>query len=127
MFYGLNMKDHTVSMLRLSDVLESLDISFNQLQDFCIMCGTDYNSNIDRIGPSKSFDLIYGNGSLEKLTEKMDTSILNYQRVRELFNCDKYELQISGFNTIDKLSLDTTSLRKFCFYNNITFQKLMNL
>lgn len=127
MFYGLNMKDHTVCVLRLSDVLKSLNISFNQLQDFCIMCGTDYNTNIDRVGPSKSFDLIHTNGSLEKLTEKMNTNVLNYERVRELFDCDKYELQITEFNTTEKLTLDTTSLRKFCFYNNITFQKLTNL
>lgn len=127
MFYGLNMKEHTVSILRLSDILEALNISFNQLQDFCIMCGTDYNNNIDRIGPSKSFDLIYSYGSLETLSEKIDTTVLNYERVRELFNCDKYELQISEFNTTDKLTLNTSFLCKFCFYNNITFQKLINL
>lgn len=126
MFYGLNMKDHTVNTLHLNDILEALNISFRQLQDFCIMCGTDYNNNIEKVGPSKSFDLIFSLGSLEKLTETMDTSILNFKRVRDLFNCDKYDLQINEFNTTDKLTLTSMELCKFCFYNNITFQKLIN-
>lgn len=126
MYYGLNMKEHTLNVLHLNDILEGLEISFNQLQDFCIMCGTDYNNNIEKIGPSKSFDLIFSFGSLENLSKKINTDVLNFERVRDLFNCDKFTLQITELIPCDKLTLQTPSLCKFCFYNNITFQKLIN-
>lgn len=124
MYFGLNLRDGMIHHLCRDDILERLQISFSQLRDFCIMCGTDYNTNIDKVGPIKSFDLIYQNISLEKITEKMDTSVLNFERVRDLFNCDKYELDINEINTIDKLNIYDNSLYKFCFYNNIKYQKL---
>lgn len=122
MLYGLNMKDHTLNILHLNDILESLHVTFSQLRDFCIMCGTDYNTNIEKVGPSKSFDLIVCHGSLEELSKKINTDILNFERVRELFNCDKYDLQITEMNLCNQLQLQTPSLCKFCFYNNVAFK-----
>ena len=55
--------------------------------DFCILCGTDYNSNIQGVGSVSSFRLIKEHSSLESISEntQYDTSCLNYHRVRELF------------------------------------------
>ena len=47
------------------------------------MCGTDYNKNIFRVGPSKALKLIQTHKSIDKV--EMDVSILNHKRVRELF------------------------------------------
>jgi 5'-3' exonuclease len=55
------------------------------------MCGTDYNKNIYRVGPSKSYDLLLKYDNIEdiKSNTKHDTDILKFPRVREIFT--KYE------------------------------------
>ena len=51
------------------------------------MCGTDYNKNIFRIGPEKSYKLLKEHGNIENIetNTKHDTSILKHVRVREMF------------------------------------------
>jgi 5'-3' exonuclease len=66
-------------------VLESLDLTSEQFLDFCIMCGTDYNGNIFKVGPVKALKLIKEFGGIEGLEGIYDTSVLNFGRGRELF------------------------------------------
>jgi 5'-3' exonuclease len=55
------------------------------------MCGTDYNPNIPRIGSKTAYKHILQHGNLEGITKKtkLDTSVLNYERTRELFTVFK--------------------------------------
>lgn len=69
----------------VADILNLLDLEYSQFVDFGIMCGTDYNSNMRLIGPVKSYRLLRNYGLIEDLPEHYDTSVLNYQRGRELF------------------------------------------
>jgi len=73
--------------ITLQDILTAIDFTYEQFRDLCIMCGTDYNSNIFRIGPEKSYQLLKKHESIDKLL--LDTSILNHVRGRELFGRDK--------------------------------------
>ena len=68
-------------------LLEGLELEYKQLLDLCIMCGTDYNSNIPRVGSKTAYKRIIQHGGLEQITKEtsLDTSILNYKRVRQLF------------------------------------------
>ena len=68
-------------------LLEGLELSPKQFLDHCIMCGTDYNPNIPRVGSSKSYKYILEHGSIENIAENtsLDTSVLNHVRVREMF------------------------------------------
>jgi 5'-3' exonuclease len=70
-----------------TDVLEGLGLTADQFRDFCILCGTDYNKNIPRIGPEKAYKLMLEHGSIEGIREATshDTSILNHERIREIF------------------------------------------
>lgn len=70
-----------------TDMLEKMDLSKDQFIDFCIMCGTDYNKNIFRVGPNKAYDYIHEHKTIEEVDKntKLDISILNHVRVRELF------------------------------------------
>lgn len=123
MFFNLNLQNETVSVLSLQDVLKELEITFEHLQDFCIMCGTDYNSNMKNIGSKKSFKLVQTYGSLENISKHYDTSILNYERGRTLFHCEQYELKIDTFHLKEEIQIDTLPLQEFCFYHNIPFQR----
>jgi flap endonuclease-1 len=81
----------TCIMVKHEDVLNSLEITYPQFLDLCIMCGCDYNKNIYKVGPEKAFKYIQKYGSIEEIGKNTshDISVLRYERVRELFT--KYE------------------------------------
>ena len=85
---GVNTHSETCCEIDIAEVLEKLEMTYEQFRDICIMCGTDYNKNIPKIGPQKSYDLIKKLGSIDNIDEQTiyDTRILNYKRVRELFS-----------------------------------------
>jgi 5'-3' exonuclease len=94
----IKTNDETCVRIRYDRVLEEMGISSDQFLDFCIMCGTDYNNNIYRVGPAKALEFICRFGNIEEITEKtvLDTSVLNHKRVRELFrNYDRYTRKIN--------------------------------
>lgn len=98
-------------------LLEYLSFTDSQFLDFCIMCGTDYNKNIFKIGPKKSFGYITTYDNIETIEEetKLDTSILNHRRTRELFrDFEKVDLNVKfcGFPDFKKLAV-------FFFKHNI--------
>lgn len=71
-------------VIDLKKLLNQLKLDEQQFIDLCIMCGTDFNSNIPRIGPIKSYDLILRHHSIDNI-QNHDISILNHVRVRQLF------------------------------------------
>lgn len=123
MYFGINLGNETIQELSLENILQELKVNFENLQDFCILCGTDYNQNMKKIGPVKSFDLIQKYGSLENLPHEYDTTILNFNRVRKLFECDQYNLKIESFNSKESINIDSLKLQEFCFYHNISFKR----
>ena len=77
----------TCIRIRHNDVLKSLELTKNQLLDFCILCGTDYNSNIPRVGSKNAYKRVVQHGGIDQIASEtyLDTSVLNHKRVRELF------------------------------------------
>ena len=68
-------------------LLESIGLTNDEFLDLCIMCGTDYNDNIPKIGSKTAYKHIKNYRSIENFSEKTSTdiSILKQDRVRELF------------------------------------------
>lgn len=68
-------------------LIEELGLTDKQMLDFCIMCGTDYNPNIPRVGSKTAYKRIIQHGGIEQISAEtqLDTSVLNHVRVRELF------------------------------------------
>lgn len=100
--------DGTCVRIKYLQVLEELELSADQFLDLCIMCGTDYNKNIFRVGPEKAYKFIQTHSSIEGIEEntKLDTSVLNHVRGRELFlNYSKTQIKIPycGSPNKDKL------------------------
>jgi len=82
----INTSEGTCIQVDYSELLEAMDMSASEFLDFCIMCGTDYNKNIFKIGPAKAYNLIKKYGSIEGVRDSgIDISVLNHVRVRELF------------------------------------------
>lgn len=82
-----NYKNGLCTELSIDYILEKLEFTQEQFLDLCIMCGTDYNENIPKIGPSKSYKLLKKYSSLDRIKEYtlFDTEILNFIRVRDIF------------------------------------------
>lgn len=72
------------------ELLNKSKLDPNQIIDWCILCGTDYNNSIPRIGPANALKIIKEYQSLENFFEKnmskLDLNCLvNYQSIRDLF------------------------------------------
>ena len=89
--YDNYIKNNTVSYYDYKMILSELNMNPKQFQDFCIMCGTDFNQGIHLIGPAKAYDIISGCGGLDNLpthykNKELDKSKLNIEECRRLFN-----------------------------------------
>ena len=85
---GIDLNKDSVEVFCIKDILEALQWTYPQFRDFCILCGTDYNTNIPKVGVKTSYQLIDRYIRIEDIPVVYDTSILRYTRVRELFNVD---------------------------------------
>jgi len=99
----------TCVQLCIEEILEELDITYEQFLDLCIMFGCDYNKNIPKVGIETSFKYIKQYGSIDGVKEntKHDVTILNHERTRELFTkYPQYEIitiPFCGFPDFEKL------------------------
>lgn len=86
-------------VIRLDEELERLGISRRQLVDMGIMCGTDFNAGLDRIGPKTALKLIREKGDLETILASREEKIDNFEEIRELFLSppvtDDYEIKMN--------------------------------
>lgn len=83
----LNLSTETCMVIPYPLVLRYLGLSSLEFLDFCILCGTDYNTNIPGIGIKNAYRLIHECHSIEGIQTHLqkDISMLNYERVRTLF------------------------------------------
>lgn len=75
-----------VECMVISNALTKLEIDYPTFLDLCIMCGCDFNNNIPKIGCKRAFGLLKEHKSIDNITSKYDTSILNYKRCRDIFS-----------------------------------------
>lgn len=113
--HKINVHNNTIVLIEMKKLLTMLDISYHQFRDFCIMCGTDYNKNIPKIGPERAFRFIKEYKSIENISTVVDVSTLKHTVVRSLFLNDIDfgipDDEYCGQPNVDELSL-------FMFRNN---------
>jgi 5'-3' exonuclease len=112
-----NIKYHEskCTEIALIDILEGLDLTYDAFRDLCIMCGTDYNKNIPKIGPEKAYQLIKQYGSIDMIGANTahNIDILNHERSRELLTAIPDQTPIPFCKVPDFQNLDI-----FLFKNN---------
>lgn len=100
----INTSTNTCVRVVHSELLEELGLEYEQFLDLCIMCGTDYNTNIEKIGVIKAYEIIKDHKSIEGFEKYINDlrknglkmkkfeenaldkmGVLNHIRVRELF------------------------------------------
>ena len=72
-------------IIHLSDFLDSLGVTREQLVDMAILMGTDFNPGIRGIGPKRGLSLIKKHGDLESVLSYIDEEIPEYQEIRDIF------------------------------------------
>ena len=88
--YKLNTLRETCQILELNKLLKALSMTKEQFRDFCIMCGTDYNTNVSKVGPVNSFKLLTEHKNIETVIDvlngkKKDTSVLKHELCKTIF------------------------------------------
>ena len=129
-FFLTKIDTYTDTCIRISNesVLKELCFDFQaQLIDLCIMCGTDYNDNVPKIGAHTAYRYLINNTNIENIQTNIgiDVSILKYKRVRELFTeFDNYNIsyipycgspdfiQLAEFNKEHRLGIDIEKIMK---------------
>ena len=77
----------TCMLINNNHMLALMDINKNQFLDLCIMCGTDYNDNIPKVGSHTAFKHLLVHKSIEEIGKNtsLDISILHHECGRQLF------------------------------------------
>jgi len=122
--HRLNIHGQTAMEIDYHELLVRLDFTADQFLDFCIMCGTDYNTNLFKIGPEKSYRLLKKHGRIEQIHEQypgIDMSAFPFPRVREIFVDDQSLTEEQTGAALYSAVPNTHRLSEFCFVNNCRF------
>ncbi|ALN36706.1 putative DNA repair protein RAD2 [Ranavirus ambystoma1] len=67
---------------------EALGLNGEQFMDLCVMCGTDFNQRVHKLGPVTALKLIKAHGSIENIPSAAapSTSCLEAVRTREILS-----------------------------------------
>jgi flap endonuclease-1 len=114
-------------VIDLEEELRRLGITRKQLVEIAIMCGTDYNAGLFRVGPKTAYRLIREHRDLEAVLSQQEEGIENFEEIREFFlhppATDEYEIKmrkpqveeivsfLAGERDFDPARVEKTALR----------------
>jgi 5'-3' exonuclease len=91
------------AMYEFSNLIVSCKLRPNQIEDWCILCGCDFNTSLPNMGPASAYAVIYKYGSIEGFLEnatskevskfkmtKENVSALEIVACRNLFSLKDY-------------------------------------
>lgn len=110
---NFNVNSNKITVYNVDRILQTLDITYDQWIDFCILCGCDYLKRVRGMGPKNAYSCIKTYGSIEKIIENMFgegkkftlPENYDYENARKLFKeCDYYKDEFNNINVcIDPL------------------------
>ena len=127
----------TCVRIAYNTLLDGLDLTKQQFLDLCIMCGTDYNPNIPQVGSARAYARIVQHGGIEQIARetRLDTSVLNHKRVRQLFTeFEDYNLEsipycgrpnfeeLERFVITQQIKVNIDKLRKDFIHSVVVFE-----
>lgn len=125
MITEINVLAKKATIITIDYILSSLELSEDQMLDFCILCGTDYNSNINKIGPVNALKLIQKHGNLEtieKIETKLDTRVLKYAVTRRLFT----EIDMQAVSIPNTGPVNYEKLNEYMYENKLKIMNVFN-
>nr|UOX61033.1 MAG: flap structure-specific endonuclease [Diabrotica toursvirus 3a] len=122
MITDLNFTSLKFSYINKVTLLESIGFNEDEFIDFCILCGTDYNRTIKRIGIITSKKMLQEKRRIENLTlNHEDLHQLNVNWIRSKFSLDEFK----NINPYEELIIpwprcQLTKLKHACGKHGIT-------
>lgn len=98
----LNVANGDCNVIYLPSLLETMEIDYQQFLEFCILSGTDYNSNIPGIGSVKCYDWILKHKSINNIFDNEKKLI---QKKIDDYNSKKGKIEIQDEDNILEESL----------------------
>ena len=100
---NFNADKNTIEEYCLHGILDNLKLTNDKFIDLCILCGCDYTTKINGLGPITAYKLICKHDNIENFIEHNNKFIIpenfNYVKARLLF---KNPIEDNIFNDIDK-------------------------
>jgi len=72
-------------IIELKDILDTLEITREQLVDMGILVGTDFNPGIFKVGPKTALKLVKKHKDMPGIFEELGQTIENYEAIRDFF------------------------------------------
>ncbi len=117
----LSVKDEDWAFYDHAQLLEELGMTGAQFVDLCIMCQCDYNTNVPKIGPVTSFNLIKEYETIESVAAAIgreeDFACLNTETCRAIFQNEGKESELCISLVSDEPDEDT--LRAYLLQNKM--------
>jgi flap endonuclease-1 len=92
-------------LMHFEDTLAAHDLTWEQLVDVAILCGTDFNEGVHGVGPATAIDAVHEEGDLWGVLEARGATIEGADRVRRLFLdpdvTDDYEITETADPDVD--------------------------
>lgn len=124
----INITREECTLIQYDTILQKLNLKPSEFVDFCILCGTDYNSNIKQIGNEKAYTIILNHRTIENAKKyfiNIDFNVLNFQRGRELFKVeyhpDEYVIHW------DRTNINQEALLNFITLHSIKVRNIESL
>lgn len=100
---NLTADKNTIEEYCLQGILDSMAFTYDEFLDLCILCGSDYTSKINGLGPITAYKLIQKYGNIEEFLKVNNKYIIpdnfDYIKARNLF---KNPINKDVYNKIDK-------------------------
>jgi flap endonuclease-1 len=100
---NLTADKNTIEEYCLQGILDSMAFTYDEFLDLCILCGSDYTSKINGLGPITAYKLIQKYGNIEEFLKVNNKYIIpdnfDYIKARDLF---KNPINKDVYNKIDK-------------------------
>lgn len=122
----INLKTKEFSFVNKNLLLENMGMTQKEFVDFCILCGTDYNTTIPKVGISSAFKLLKNCIIIEKvkMTKEQEEG-LNISWIRDKFALKEFKHEINVTFKCPKLNKEkfNSVVEKYdiSLYNYIIF------
>jgi flap endonuclease-1 len=120
----LTVLPHKFLISIVHGILDNLKLTQEQFVDMCILCGCDYTTKINGMGPITAHKLISKYGSIEEVLKNNNKFTIpdnfDYVKARDLF---KNPISQDIFDNIDKdMKMKTPKLEELKEFLKKTFQ-----
>lgn len=131
LYKNFNINRNFLTNVNLDNILEQLELSYKEFLDLCILCGCDYTTKINGIGPITSLKMIKKYNNIEAIIEEIKTKKkykipenFDYKNARKLFLEPNFSYDINFLKSKLKMNnVDSVEIINFLENNSLKLSK----